>query len=78
MSQELSNAQGGATVTHGAWLCRFGWHRWTRWVTDEEIIVTSYLYSREGGNLRGPSQPATRQRRECLHCGKLQYHLARM
>lgn len=50
-------------VGSSAWLCRFGWHRWTRWATDAEI--------------KGLSKPATRQRRECSCCGKLQYYVAK-
>jgi len=65
------------TVGSSAWLCRFGWHRWTRWATDAEITVTSYPYGVATENLKGLSKPATRQRRECSCCGKLQYYVAK-
>lgn len=59
------------------WTCRLGFHNWSRWTFDQEMTITSFPYGIESDYLKGPSRPATRQKRECHNCGKIQYHVAK-
>jgi hypothetical protein len=64
-------------INSTSWLCRFGWHRWTRWLFDAELQITEYPYGIVSENLKGATYLATRQRRECRYCGKLEYRIAK-
>lgn len=46
-----------------AWLCRFGWHKWSKWQMGE-CTTTSIFYKEERGELC--------QVRKCQQCGKTQ------
>jgi len=50
--------------------CRIGLHPWGVWEHDMELKITSRRYG-----IYGASQPATRQRRTCSVCGKLQFRV---
>lgn len=60
-----------------AFLCRLGWHECTCWQFDAEMSIARVVVWTDGRSKDAPSKPATRQKRECVHCGKLEYHTAR-
>ncbi len=49
-------------------LCRLGWHEYTKWKNDGEVIVKTIDES-----YRNDPHPETKtyekQERECVHCG---------
>ena len=59
----VAQTESAKRIRCSAWLCRIGWHRWTKWEV-RKCTTTSIFYQGE--------REALCETRECECCGKTQ------